>query len=241
MSAPAPRVRASSDLGVTVSPTFFTANLDGSSDTAQAGAVLAADADVLLLTEVPTSLELTGYVRVAATSDPHVAANAVDFGEGVAFAAIYSRIGGSSLPCPDSGTAAAEIAGLTMWASVLPWRSAPGPWSGDGQIGKARSALTALLASGQVPSVWGGDWNQEMSGARCYVGSKEIRAEIDGLLVGWQLELPTRGLDNKLAGPTIDHIAVGTVLGSYGAEPVRDGFRAKEHYGYVVRPQAPAD
>lgn len=210
--------------------TFFTANLNGSPDGEQVKAVLSADADLLLLTEVPTDLEVTSYDLVASTTEP--------FGMGVAFAAVYSRVGGAALNCPDVGTASAVVGDLAVWSSVLPWRAAGDQWPGDKYTGKARSAIAALSAAGQVPTVWGGDWNQEMTMDTCFVGSKENRAAIDALLEQWKLDLPTRDLRNKAAGPTIDHIAVAKALGRYGAEPVKQGFKAKEHYGYLVRPKA---
>lgn len=186
------------------------------------------DVDIWLLTEVARDLDAAylGYDVVSCSEVP--------MQEGKHFAAVLSRVWGSALPSPHGATAAARVAELDVWCSVLPWRSASGdPWSGEGQSGKVEAALAVLGARATGPQVWGGDWNQELEGpvvAGCAAG----RTGVEELLARWSLDVPTRALLHQRGGASIDHVAVRTPPMTVRSETrVRAG-GLSDHDAYVV-------
>ena len=169
--------------------------------------VAAADCDVWLLTEVNERVEVPGYYR-------HV--GEARMAAGRRWAGVYSRSPLTPLPDPHVASAAAVVEGTTYFSTILPWRSSGGEptWPGaeppkNMHSGRMRYALDVLLA-GLSPTnlVWGGDWNQALSGAEwagSLGGRRHVLAAIDKL----GLQVPTADLPHRLDGHlSIDHIAV---------------------------------
>lgn len=115
--------------------------------------------DVLLLTEVSDETTLDGF--------------AAHFGNGVSsagtrWAAVFSRLPLVPLPDPHPAAAAAEIGGVRFCSSVLPWplSGAMAEYPGLDHQERLVLCLETLIASfNEEGVVWGGDWNQPLSGA----------------------------------------------------------------------------
>jgi hypothetical protein len=168
--------------------------------------VVAADCDVWLLTEVNERVEVPGYHRHL--GEARMAA-------GRRWAGIYSRSPLTPLPDPHVASAAAVIGGTTYCSTILPWRSSGGEptWPGEERprnvhSGRMRFALEALLAWLPSNLVWGGDWNQALSGAE-WAGTLGGRAHVIAAVEQLALQVPTADLPHRLDGhSSIDHIAV---------------------------------
>jgi len=133
------------------------------------------------------------------------------------------------------------IDGTTYCSTVLPWAGSGGEpnWPGGDPVhglhaGRMRHALAVLL--GELPRtglVWGGDWNQSLSGqegAGSLRGRRHLLAAIDEL----GLTVPTAGLPHRIDGLlSIDHIAVATDRVVTAAEHV-DAVGLSDHDCYVV-------
>ncbi|WP_425474866.1 endonuclease/exonuclease/phosphatase family protein [Nocardioides cheoyonin] len=119
------------------------------------------DADLLLLTEVPDRVAIAG-LRVHLTQG--------EMQPGRRWAAVAARTPISPLPDPHGATARADVDGLRVASSVLPWRNCGGslPWTGPDQGSRTIAAVTDIEAAN--PVIWGGDWNHELAG-RIYAGS----------------------------------------------------------------------
>ena len=131
----------------------------------------------------------------------------------------------------------AEIDGLTVCSSVLPWRScgtAP-PWTGVTTAEKTEAATTSIVSG--APHVWGGDWNHAMSG-REWSGSKRGRGSILEAVDALGLQLPTAALPHQIDGLlSIDHIAVPAdwrVIETEHHPALAGGARISDHDAYVI-------
>jgi hypothetical protein len=179
--------------------------MDGKASAAHLAMLTDRDCDVWLLTEVPRSLMLDGYTSVLTegTTFPQ---------NDVAWAGVFARHAMAALPQPHGATVAAQVNGHTYWSSVLPWRDCArwecAPWWHDGAdtADRMRRTLQILTTNGP-PDVWGGDFNQELSG-RHYVGTEAGRRHLEQALEGFGLTCLTRDAPGALAdSSSIDHVA----------------------------------
>lgn len=182
-------------------------NLDGRWTPEHERFVAAANCDVWLLTEVNESFELPGYHRHL--GEARIAARR-------RWAGVYSQSPLTPLPDPHVASAAAMIEGITYCSSILPWRSSGGEptWPGaepprNVHSGRMRYALDVLLAELSPGNlVWGGDWNQALSGAE-WVGTLGGRGHVLAAVDKLGFQVPTADLPHRLEGHlSIDHIAV---------------------------------
>ncbi len=190
-------------------------------------------ADVLLLTEPPSNLELEGYsLTPPGASMPR----------GQLYAAVASRLDTlgplEPLPAPHPATTAAVVQGTTFVSTVLPWSSAESDdWRGSTFTERTVHALDDLepFLRAQPRLVWGGDWNHALEGG-LHWQTRAGRDRLELLLGQLALEAPTRHQPRGVYEmQSIDHIAVpGRVVGveHHSAEAV-DG-RLSDHDLYVV-------
>ena len=131
------------------------------------------------------------------------------------WAGVLSRKELSPLDDPHDASAAALINGITYCSSVLPWagcrRYPPFPWIGDtleDMTNEVINSLTSRLRNHEL--VWGGDWNQNLTGGREFVGSKERATLLESAIRSFDLQLTTRDLPHQSNNGThtIDHIAI---------------------------------
>jgi hypothetical protein len=130
-------------------------------------------------------------------------------------------------------------------SSVFPWRGAAKYWpSKDGESFADRCARTLRAhraeicsARGVLPVVWGGDFNQALSG-RDYVGSDAGREALSKAFAHLGLRAVTveaEGQDPPQR--SIDHIAIPKVWNSWALQVQRsqpDGRLLSDHPSYVV-------
>lgn len=141
------------------------------------------------------------------------------------------------LPDPVGATALAEVDGLRIASSILPWRHSGGapPWTGDDQGSRTAAAVAAVETA--APIVWGGDWNHELTG-RLYAGSRGGRISILGALDRLGLSAPTDASPHRQAGASsINHVAVPAFWAVTSVERVSaivDGVELSDHDAYVV-------
>ena len=98
-----------------------------------------------------------------------------------------------------------------------------------------RAAIDSLTANlPKVDLVWGGDWNQSLTGERDYVGTYEGRTFLKSALESLDLQVPTADLfHQKGCGQyTIDHIAVPSMWKVKAHRVVAGGL--SDHDAYVV-------
>jgi len=118
-------------------------------------------ADVWCLTEVPPAAMPDG--RIAGY---HAIESKGRMKRGQVYAVIAARVAPKAARCPHPATVVADVGGMTVAASVLPWSGAGGPpggvWAGDRLGGWLADALAAIRVSGAT--VWGGDWNRNLAG-----------------------------------------------------------------------------
>ncbi|MGN6782946.1 MAG: endonuclease/exonuclease/phosphatase family protein [Marmoricola sp.] len=186
------------------------------------------DADLLLLTEVPDRVAIAG-MRVHLTQG--------EMQPGRRWAAVAARTPISPLPDPHGATALADVDGLRVASSVLPWRNCGNsfPWTGPDQGSRTIAAVTDIEAAN--PVIWGGDWNHELAG-RIYAGSVAGRARILAALDLLGLDVATARAPHRLPGATsIDHVAVPSFWSVTSAERVSsimEGIALSDHDAYVV-------
>lgn len=131
----------------------------------------------------------------------------------------------------------AEIDGLRVCSSILPWRSCGNrpPWTGSTTAEKTEAATASIMAG--TPTVWGGDWNHAMAG-REWSGSQRGRRSILDAVERLGMQLPTAGSPHRIEGLlSIDHIAVPTdwrVLEIEHHPALSDGARISDHDAYVI-------
>jgi len=130
-------------------------------------------------------------------------------------------------------------------SSVFPWRSAAEFWpTGDGDTFAERCANTLDSHAAEIckarcglPVMWGGDFNQALSG-RDYVGSNAGREALSREFE----HLGLRAVTEEVVGQdpphqSIDHIAIPMGWGSGDVEvqrPEFDGLPLSDHPSYVV-------
>lgn len=145
---------------------------------------------------------------------------------------------------PHPASAAAYVDGRLVCSSVLPWPLAGEhwPWGPSEHQARVEETLDQLaLALSDEVSVWGGDWNQPLTGN--FLGFRRsaqlaIRAAVDGM----RLQVPTAELPSSTAPQrSIDHIALpqSWLVRANGHIPVvRD---LSDHYAYWVEVEPPHD
>ncbi len=187
--------------------------------------------DIWLLTEVSRRLALDDYAV-------HVTAGRM--ADGQHWAAVLARHPVVPRPDPHPASALAEVAGMSVCSSILPWRGSGGqsPWVGARHADRTRAALDQLMLALPVTGlVWGGDWNHALSGREC-AGSLAGRAQLLDIIGRLGLKVPTADLPHQLPGLlTIDHVAVAQdVVVTAAARIVAsiDGRRLSDHDVYWI-------
>jgi len=202
-------------------------NLEGKWTDAHERFLLAGDCAVWLLTEVTTTVVMSGY-QSQMTGSLML--------PGKCWSAVFSRDPLTPLDDPHFASAMAQVNGITFCSSILPWRSAVEPlWPGASQGERTQRAVNSLLA--QLPAtglVWGGDWNHALVGAEttgCAPGQQAILAAVDAL----GLVVPTKGLRGRREGQlSIDHIAVAAASTVASVERFEASERLSDHDAYIV-------
>jgi hypothetical protein len=188
-------------------------------------------ADVWCLTEVaPRAIangRIAGYAAVGSTGR---------MARGQVYAVVAAHIAPTDARCPHPATVVAEVGGITVASSVLPWRGAGsqpgGVWAGSRLRDWLADALAAIQASGAT--VWGGDWNRNLAGGWQFVGTargdKAIRDAVDAMgLVVATAELPHQ----KPGLFAIDHVSVPASWRVRSARRIAaDGL--SDHDAYIV-------
>lgn len=85
--------------------------------------VASLDCDTWLMTEPPLTAALDGYESSSTT---------VPMQAGKHWAAVWARRELEPKTPPSLTTAAAQVEGLEVWCSILPWRGAAGRFEGEG-------------------------------------------------------------------------------------------------------------
>jgi hypothetical protein len=189
------------------------------------------EADVWCLTEVPPRAvandRIVGYPAVSSTGR---------MSRGQYYAVVAARRAPTAARCPHPATVVADVGGITVASSVLPWRGAGsqpgGVWAGDRLVDWLADALAAIRVSGAT--VWGGDWNRNLAGGWQSVGTARGDAAIRDAVDAMGLVAATAALPHRRPGLfAIDHIAVPVLWRVVTAHRiVADGL--SDHDAYVV-------
>ena len=202
-------------------------NLDAKATPATVAVLLAVDADILLLTEVPPGLVLPGYQLVwsAGLMEP-----------GQHYAAVGCR--GTevrSLSGIHAASAAAVLRGTTFVSTVLPWTRATGqPWLGRTPTERMAAAVDELQRELRKADalVWGGDWNQPLEGSQAGF-TLAGRDRLQRALTELGIKSHTRHLPSRTPGcSTIDHVA--SALHCRQADRIPVPAHLSDHDAYVV-------
>lgn len=203
-------------------------NLEGKWTPRHLGVIRSLRADLLLLTEVPIEVAIPGL-------NLHFTAGEMQPGR--RWAAVASGAPLRALPDPHGATALAEVTGLRVASSVLPWRNAgaASPWEGSDQGTRTAAAVASIRAAS--PVVWGGDWNHELRG-RLFAGSATGKASILEALDELGVDAPTGALPHRLVGSrSIDHVAIPAFWSVTSVERVSgvvESIELSDHDAYVV-------
>ncbi|WP_166390358.1 endonuclease/exonuclease/phosphatase family protein [Nocardioides ochotonae] len=185
-------------------------------------------ADLLLLTEVRAGAAITGF---------NIHFTEAEMQPGRRWSAVAARARLRPLPDPHAATALAEVDGLRVASSILPWGNAGGapPWTGHDQGSRTAAAVASIRAA--EPVIWGGDWNHELTG-RLYAGSRSGRTSVLEALDHLGLSARTDTMPHRLPGArSIDHVAVPTswiVASVERVSAIVDGVALSDHDAYVV-------
>ena len=187
-------------------------NLAGRWDARHLALLEAMNCDVLLLTEVSERVELPAH-------DLHL-------GEALMaprrrWAAVASRSALRPLPDPHGASAMAEVEGIGVCSSVLPWRScgSRAPWAGTTSAEKTTAAVAAIESAAP------------MAGRRSLL---EAVARLG-------LQVPTATQPHQIHDLlSIDHIAIPAAWGVADVQrhpAFHDGKRLSDHDAYAVEVQ----
>ena len=203
-------------------------NLAGRWDTRHRDLIVTMDCDILLLTEVPDRVALPGY---------QLHLGQMSMASRRRWAAVASSLPMSPLPDPHGASAMAEIQGLRVCSSILPWRgcgSVP-PWVAGTTAERTAAAVAAIEAV--TPTIWGGDWNHALSGKE-YAGSHAGRQSILKVVETLGLQVPTAVLSHQIEDLlSIDHIAVPRswfITDAARHSAIVSGVRLSDHDAYVI-------
>lgn len=201
-------------------------NLDSRGHAGMSEVLAGLDADVLLLTETPASLNIPGY---------NITFSADVMARGQSYAAVAARRPLTPVLAPHGASAAARAGSCLYVSTVLPWGRASGPpWRGASFPARTSAALDDLepflRTAGEV--VWGGDWNHTLEGALS--GSTRIgRQRLENLTRDLGLHVPTRHLPRgRYEMSSIDHVAVADPAAQALHVPVAR--RLSDRDAYVV-------
>lgn len=203
-------------------------NLAGRWDARHLALIETMDCDVLLLTEVSERVELPGY-------DLHL--GRLLMSPKRRWAAVASRQPMRPLPDPHGASAMADVGGLRMCSSILPWKGcgAQEPWVGTNTAEKTIAAVAAIELA--APVVWGGDWNHALSG-REWAGSVAGRRSVLESVERQGLHVPTALSPHQIEGLlSIDHIAAPrawVVSDTQRHRAFTGESRISDHDAYVV-------
>lgn len=220
--------RPPGDLRETGAVRIGTWNLEGRWDERHLELITRMACDLLLLTEVPERVELP-------ETNLHIGAGLM--APRRRWAAIATCWPLRALDDPHGASAMAEIAGLRVCSSILPWRGSGDrdPWRGGDTAERTEAAVSSIELGG--PAVWGGDWNHALLG-REWSGSQRGRQAIAGAVDRLGLQVPTNRAPHRIDGLlSIDHIAVPSdwkVLEVLRHSASVDGVRISDHDAYVV-------
>lgn len=209
-------------------------NMEGKGSARHVAFLNAMACDALLLTEVPHDLDL----------EHGSLARSGAMGPGKDWSAVWTKQPASPREAPHEVTAAAELAGVLLVCSVLPWKGAGNHeyWRGRGTDTATRTVaaldeIEPLLRAETGPVVFGGDFNHALEG-REVAGSAAGRDAISELLIALELRAPTASLPHRLDDlSSIDHVAIPsswTVTSAdriVGADELGD---LSDHDAYVV-------
>ena len=217
--------------GLSRSMRIATWNLDARWTVKHAAFLHDQKADVWCLTEVPPRAigggRIIGYTAVGSTGR---------MSRGQHYAVVAARVAPTAARCPHPATVVADVGGIAVASSVLPWRGAgsqPGAvWAGDRLVDWLADALAAIRVSGAT--VWGGDWNRNLVGGWQSVGTARGDEVIRDAVDAMGLVAATAALPHRRPGSfAIDHIAVPVSWRVVAAHRiVADGL--SDHDAYVV-------
>lgn len=214
-------------------------NLEGRWSADHGQVLVDLDCDVWLLTENQPDARPDGH---------HLLVSTQLMGPGKHWAGIASRWPIDPQPDPDVASVLGESGGVRFCSSVLPWPLASqfSPWAGGTHVEEMAEVVGRLDdAFAQAPVVWGGDWNQPLSGnlQGFTRGAQRVLLETVASL---GLQVPTETLRGRRSGgqSSIDHVAVPDDWVVTGAGRVTVGRRLSDHDLYWVevdpsRPEAP--
>jgi hypothetical protein len=203
-------------------------NLQGRWDARHLALIEAMDCDVLLLTEVSERVELPGHGLHL--GEPSMAPKR-------RWAAVASRLPMRPMPDPHGASAMADLDGVRMCSSILPWKGCGtrDPWAGATTAERTIAAVAAVEAA--APTVWGGDWNHALSG-REWAGSVAGRSSVLASAERLGLQVPTATSPHQIEDLlSIDHIAVPkswVVSATHRHRAFVGETRISDHDAYVV-------
>ena len=188
------------------------------------------DCDVWLLTEVSERLSMHGH-------ELHLSQGLM--AQRRRWASVLSRKPLVPTSDPHPASAMAQVDGLTICSSILPWRSCGSTfaWVGERHMDKTQATLRSSIAHCRLRACVGRRLEPRAVG-REYIGSVGGRAHLLELLEGRGMRVPTAALPHHI-GPllSIDHIAHTSDL-SVGRDSLqfktRDGRRLSDHDGYLL-------
>jgi len=195
--------------------------------------IAALDCDVLLLTEVSARTRIPDH-------DQHWGESLCS--PGAHWAAVMAKTPLSPLVDPHPASAAALSSGVSFCSSVLPW-----PLSGrlpafPGARHQERfeAAVTTILESLDGPAlVWGGDWNQPLTGALSGF-SRGGRQTLLDAAVRAELQLPLAAQQGRITGQgAIDQIAVPLAWRVDGSGRIPVAPALSDHDAYWVEVGTP--
>jgi len=210
-------------------------NLDGKWSSEHRSILFAQRCDVWLLTEVSTEILDDDLV----TSEYHIHHTSKLMLQGKYWSAILTAGELTPLPDPHPASAAALIDGIVYCSSILPWGTCGSepdePWTGSNLEEKTKTVTEQIEKSLQGKrAVWGGDWNQNLSGGWEHVGSQGMRNNINSVLNSLGLIAATRELPHRIKGShTIDHIAVPSGWTNVTAEHI-SALGLSDHDLYLI-------
>ena len=130
----------------------------------------------------------------------------------------------------------AEVLGLRVCSSILPWRSCGSrdPWVGSNTAERTIDAVDAIQLA--ATEIWGGDWNHALTG-REHAGSRAGREHLLKGLADLGLTAATADAPHQIDGLlSIDHIAIPTIWNPRveNHSALLDRGRLSDHDAYVI-------
>jgi hypothetical protein len=203
-------------------------NMDGGWSPAHQAVIKQLDCDLLLLTEPHVALEVTGH-RMHSTSRK--------MGPEKHWAAILTTGVLEPVDDPHPASAAALVNGTFVCASVLPWPLARGNWPwgpSEHQLRMEQSLDHLVAAMTNKVVIWGGDWNQPLTGNLTGF-SRAAQVSILTALERLTLQVPTASKPSRRESQcSIDHVAVPQSWATRAAGHVAVDRSLSDHDAYWV-------